>query len=67
MKYTATDGSLWHVEYNPPPVGSRRYDWEWIADDFGGPGDDAHGNEPTEEAAIAAVEAWVKENAEVTP
>ena len=66
-QYTASDGSLWHVCNCPPPVPTRALDWEWVSDDYGGPGDDSHGYAPTKEAAIAAVEEWVEENREVTP
>ena len=67
MKYTATDGSLWHLTNEPPPVPTRQLDWQYVHDDYDGAPDaydDRHGHAPSRRAAIKAVEEWVAENGE---
>ena len=63
-KYTASDGSAWHVAYDPPPIPTRRCDWGWYADDFDGPEDMRAGYAPSRSGAIAAIETWIEENPE---
>jgi hypothetical protein len=62
--YVGSDGSLWHIVCDPPPVPTKLYDWHAIHDDFDGSPDakdDRALYAPTKEAAVAAVEQWVEE------
>ena len=56
MRYHASDGSLWDIDYEPPPVPVRDMDWNYAAADYDGPGDDRYGFAATRDLAIAAIE-----------
>lgn len=59
--YVASDGSLWHIMYDKPPVPTRNWDWAWTAYDYNGPDDDRHGDAASPEACVAAIEEYVTE------
>ena len=63
--YTASDGSVWHLSCDCPPVPSRVFDWCAVHDDYDG-APDAHDDRyvygPTKEDAVAAVETWIWDN-----
>ena len=40
-------------------------DWEWVADEYDGPGDTRHGNASTREEAISEIEAWILDDREM--
>lgn len=50
--YTASNGTVWTIEHDPPPVGARNFDWFASFDDLIEYG-------PTREAAIEAVEDFI--------
>ena len=65
--YTASDGSLWHIEFVYPPIPSRHADWAATHDDYdptpehsyGPPGDDRAVTAPTRAALLAEIEEFV--------
>jgi hypothetical protein len=59
-RYTASDGSIWRIEFDPPPMPLRTCDWLWVSEDYDGPGDDRCGTAASYEDAVAEVEAWVE-------
>ena len=65
--YTASDGSLWHINCDCPPIPVRWYDWSATHDDYDG-APDAHDDRSvsgaTREDVLRAVEVWVEENGE---
>lgn len=65
MKYKASDGSLWNVTDECPPIPTCSMDWAWVSDEYDGPGDDRHGHEPTMDDAIVAIEAYISERDEL--
>lgn len=64
MRYTASDGSLWHVECICPPVPNRGFDWCASHEDYDGAPDSGdlrvvYGE--TAETCTAAVERHIAE------
>lgn len=65
--YTASDGSLWHISADFPPIPWRGADWGWWHDDYDGAPDaydDRHGSAATKELAMRDIEEKVLEMAE---
>lgn len=68
--YIATDGSVWHLSCDCPPIPSREFDWSATHDDYDG-APDAHDdrfvNGRDQHAVIVAVEQWIFDEAEEIP
>jgi hypothetical protein len=62
--YIASDGSVWWITWDYPPIPIRTMDWGYVADGYDGPGDPRHGNCASRGACVEAIEEWVEENAE---
>lgn len=62
-RYVASDGSWWRIYATCPPIPTRAFDWDWCAEDYGGPGDNRHGSAPTRDDAILGIEEFIAENA----
>lgn len=40
QKFSVTiRGQKWHLSWNPKPIPTKAYDWDWGHDDYDGPGD----------------------------
>ena len=42
------------IEWNPKPIPNRKHDWDWVHEDYDGPGDKRCGTAAS--AAVAKVE-----------
>jgi len=65
--YRASDGSLWHLVNDCPPIPTRAHDWSATHDDYDGAPDahdDRHVTAPTITAVMDAVEELVREHSE---
>ena len=61
--YTASNGSLWNIEHNPKPTRSTALDWDYVAEDYEGPGDNRFGEAGSQDEAEVAIEALIFEHA----
>lgn len=52
------------IEYAPPPIPSRSFDWQYVHEGYDGPGDPRHGAARSLDEAKADVDAWHEENEE---
>ena len=59
--YTASDGSTWNMRAVCPPIPTKAFDWEYVHDDYGGPGDHRHGNARDMDACVAEIERGIAE------
>lgn len=69
-EYTASDGSLWHLRFSPPPIPTRAHDWMAVHDDYDGApdaGDDRYFTSATIEGVIVEIEDWIDERACAVP
>ena len=44
------------ITRNPPPIPTRKFDWEYCHEDYDGPGDNRCGVAASEEAAKAEID-----------
>lgn len=51
----------WWIYYDPPPIPTRAWDWHWVHEDYDGLGDPRHGDAPTREACMKAIDEWIEE------
>ncbi len=52
------------ITYDPPPIPTRDYDWQWMSDDYDGAPDstdDRAGRSASLDAAKADIDAWHEE------
>ena len=67
MKHQASDGSIWHIEFNPPPVATRSCDWQYAHEDYDGAPDSADcrcGFAGSMEQAVADIEELIAKEVE---
>ena len=50
------------IEFNAKPIPDRSHDWEWVADDYDGPGDDRCGTASSEADAMKQIDEHIREN-----
>lgn len=48
----------WRIDYDPPPIPDRRWDWAFSHPDYDGPGDPRFGQAATLEAAKAEIDSY---------
>jgi hypothetical protein len=53
----------WWIEYDPPPIPLRQFDWAYWHNEYDGPEDSRHGHAASLEAAKAEIDAWEEEHA----
>lgn len=51
------------ISYWAKPIPDRRFDWDFVHDQYGGEGDPRHGSEASLGAAMAAIDEQIEENA----
>jgi hypothetical protein len=44
----------YHITYNPKPIPTKNHDWDFVHDEYNGPGDNRHGS-------VASVDDAMKE------
>jgi hypothetical protein len=49
------------IDYDPPPIPIRTYDWRYVHEDYDGPADNRYGHAPSLEAAKAEIDDWHEE------
>lgn len=54
----------WRIWYEPPPIPTRMWDWQFVHDAYDGPGDNRHGSAASVEDALAQIRDIEEMNAE---
>ena len=61
VRHISRAGNEYHIEYDPPPIPIRSFDFQWAAEDFDPTedgGDTRSGAEATRQACIDAIEEY---------